>query len=642
MIPRHNKLIPTDVNRSYLNKTKMKWLVLLAGLSVVLGAAPRTRLLRDFTVEDSDDGGKIFVAKLNSDTKEDFVGHIGRQVSGDDDVSFEMKSEYHEDVNGYKMSISWDGPSNKVFEDCFEFGSSQWFGGPEQKEQYWPIQKAELEKYSIISKELDNSAVSERYWLNSNGIYIYVHPEAPLFVDYHNIMENHICLIADVADPYSTRRTHNVLKYDIWFFSDAKVAHQHAVDTYLGKPSGIPDYRMIQYPIWSTWARYSREIDQENLWTFANEIKDSGFPNAQFEIDDLWEICYGSLTVNENKLPNLKQLVQDIKGLGFRVAIWVHPFINKDCEPWYSEALGKGYLVLNEEGSPDSTWWNNNGSVPGYIDFTNPEASAWYTSRIQELIDTYDIDTLKFDAGESSWSPQIPVQNGDIDLHPGHIVQSYVRAVAEFGSMIEVRSGMRTQDLPVFVRMVDKDTYWGINNGLQTMIPTLLAMNLNGYTLVLPDMIGGNGYNEKPSKELFVRWLQVNVFMPTLQYSFVPWDHDDEAVEICRKYTQIHADYADEIVAAMEASMKVGTPVNPPIWWLDPTDEQALAVWDEFLLGERILAAPVVEEGAVSRDIYLPRGTWKDGNTGDIYTGPTTLTAYPAPLDILPYFILEE
>ncbi|XP_047506565.1 myogenesis-regulating glycosidase-like [Pieris napi] len=642
MIPRNNKLIPTDVNRSYLNKTKMKWLVLLAGLSVVLGAAPRTTVLRDFSVEDSDDGGKIFVAKLNSDTKEDFVGHIGRQVSGDDDVSFDMTSEYHEDVNGYKVSISWDGPSNKVFEDCFEFGSSQWFGGPEQKEQYWPIQKSKLENYSIISKELDNAAVAERYWLNSNGIYIYVHPEAPLFVDYHNILDNHICLIANVADPYSTRRTHNVLKYDIWFFSDAKVAHQHAVDTYLGKPSGIPDYRMIQYPIWSTWARYSREIDQENLWAFANEIKDSGFPNAQFEIDDLWEICYGSLTVDERKLPNLKQLVQDIKGLGFRVAIWVHPFINKDCEPWYSEALGKGYLVLNEEGSPDSSWWNNNGSIPGYIDFTNPEASAWYTSRVQEIIDTYDIDTLKFDAGESSWSPQIPVQNGDIDLHPGHIVQSYVRAVAEFGSMIEVRSGMRTQDLPVFVRMVDKDTYWGFNNGLQTMIPTLLAMNLNGYTLVLPDMIGGNGYNDKPSKELFVRWLQVNVFMPTLQYSFVPWDHDDEAVEICRKYTQIHADYADEIVAAMEASVKDGTPVNPPIWWLDPTDEQALAVWDEFLLGERILAAPVVEEGAVSRDIYLPRGTWKDGNTGDIYTGPTTLTAYPAPLDILPYFILEE
>lgn len=80
--------------------------------------------------------------------------------------------------------------------------------------------------------------------------------------------------------------------------------------------------------------------------------------------------------------------------------------------------------------------------------------------------------------------------------------------------------------------MVDKDTYWGFNNGLATLVTTLLQMNLQGYSLVLPDMIGGNGYNDRPSKELFVRWLQANVFMPTLQYSFVPWDHDDEVITI--------------------------------------------------------------------------------------------------------------
>ncbi|XP_072938349.1 myogenesis-regulating glycosidase-like [Epargyreus clarus] len=611
------------------------------GVAVALGAAPRSPRNLGFLVDEHDDGG--FVITFVSDDGSEDIGHIGRKGSADDsEVKFEVSSSYDEASGGHKLTVYWDGPSDRVFEDCFDFGNKQWFAGPEQKEQYWPIQQSKIQKYSIISKEDDNSAVSERYWLNSAGQYIIVHPEVPLFVDYHNVADNHLCLIADVADPYSTRRTHNVLKYDIWVFENAKVAHQHAVDNYLGKPSGIPDYRMIQYPVWSTWARYSRGIDQNSLWAFANEINDSGFPNAQFEIDDLWEICYGSLTVDERKLPDLKQLVQDIKALGFRVTIWMHPFINQDCEPWYSEALEKGYLVLNEEGSPDTSWWNNNGSTPGYIDFTNPEASDWYTTRARNLIETYDIDSVKFDAGESSWSPQIPVQNGDIDLHPGHIVQSYVRAVATFGPMIEIRSGIRTQDLPVFIRMVDKDTYWGYNNGLVTLVTTLLAMNLNGYTLVLPDMIGGNGYNEAPSKELFVRWLQANVFMPTLQYSFVPWDHDDEAVEICRRYTQLHADFADEIVAAMEASVRDGTPVNPPIWWLDPTDQVALTVGDEFLLGERILAAPVLVEGAVTRDIYLPRGNWKDGMTGDSYQGPMWIYDYPAPLDTLPYFTLED
>ncbi len=58
----------------------------------------------------------------------------------------------------------------------------------------------------------------------------------------------------------------------------------------------------------------------------------------------------------------------------------------------------------------------------------------------------------------------------------------------------------------------------------------------------------------------------------------------------------------------------------------------------EFLLGEDILVAPVLGEGMISRDIYLPRGVWKDGNKGDIHTGPTWLYSYPADLSVLPYF----
>lgn len=224
----------------------------------------------------------------------------------------------------------------------FLSGEKQWFAGPEQKEQYWPIQNSKLQKYSIVAKEKDNSAISERYWVNSGGWYIYVAAEVPLFVDYHNSLDNHLCLIAEVADPYSTRRTRNILKYDVWFFDNAKIAHQHAVENYLGKPSGIPDYRMIKLPIWSTWARLMREFTPHSLFAFANEINDNEFPNAQFDIDDLWEVCYGSLTVDETKLPHYKDLIQSLHSLGFRVSTWVHPFINKNCEPWYSEALEKG------------------------------------------------------------------------------------------------------------------------------------------------------------------------------------------------------------------------------------------------------------------------------------------------------------
>ena len=43
-------------------------------------------------------------------------------------------------------------------------------------------------------------------------------------------------------------------------------------------------------------------------------------------------------------------------------------------------------------------------------------------------------------------------------------------------------------------------------------------------------MIGGNGYGTVPDKELFVRWMQANVFMPAMQFSYTPWDYDDAEV----------------------------------------------------------------------------------------------------------------
>lgn len=59
----------------------------------------------------------------------------------------------------------------------------------------------------------------------------------------------------------------------------------------------------------------------------------------------------------------------------------------------------------------------------------------------------------------------------------------------------------------------------------------------------------------------------------------------------------------------------------------------------EFLLGDRILVAPVVWRDARIRHVYLPEGHWKDGNSEKTYNGPIWIKNYPAGLDILPYFL---
>lgn len=103
----------------------------------------------------------------------------------------------------------------------------------------------------------------------------------------------------------------------------------------------------------------------------------------------------------------------------------------------------------------------------------------------------------------------------------------------DLGPISEVRSGFETQELPVLVRMVDKDTHWRLDNGLRSLVTTLLQMNMVGYPFVLPDMIGGNGYgNDVITPELFIRWLQATTFMPVLQFSYVPWQFDDPEVKV--------------------------------------------------------------------------------------------------------------
>lgn len=73
---------------------------------------------------------------------------------------------------------------------------------------------------------------------------------------------------------------------------------------------------------------------------------------------------------------------------------------------------------------------------------------------------------------------------------------------------------------------------------------------------------------------------QVSVFMPSIQYSFPPWDYSAEALEICKQFTNLHTEYSDVIMSALEAAVIHGEPVNPPIWWLDPNDIVALSIND--------------------------------------------------------------
>lgn len=148
--------------------------------------------------------------------------------------------------------------------DCINLniGNTHWYGGPEDRHQYWPIERQVFTNYSYLTKEDHNAGLAERYWLNSDGKFFYVEDDTPLFIEQNSEgFENQLCFTAIKSLPYNVRMNQVSFIYHIGIASNAKIAHMYAIKNILGFPKEYPDERMVQHPIWSTWALYKTEIN---------------------------------------------------------------------------------------------------------------------------------------------------------------------------------------------------------------------------------------------------------------------------------------------------------------------------------------------------------------------------------------------
>ncbi|CAF4726013.1 unnamed protein product, partial [Rotaria socialis] len=162
------------------------------------------------------------------------------------------------------------------------------------------------------------------------------------------------------------------------------------------------------------------------------------------------------------------------------------------------------------------------------LDFTKESAQEEYTKSLQKLQNLYDIDSFKFDAGEVNWLPafgsfanpscqQMTTDKTTLVTTPAlhsYLYSQLAYRIDATNRLLEVRVGYRTQTLPIFVRVIDKDSNWSYVNGLRSLLPSVFNLSLLGYPFVLPDMVGGNGYGvtitqtRLPERELYIRWLQ--------------------------------------------------------------------------------------------------------------------------------------
>ncbi|XP_064619832.1 myogenesis-regulating glycosidase-like isoform X2 [Lineus longissimus] len=556
-------------------------------------------------------------------------------------------------------NITWEMLSDAFIpRDCFKMDNANWYGGGLMSEQLWPLEKQEHKEMPYVTGNIldgEYGSVIQAYWLSSQGISLVVPTNVPLWASLNASIAGDasgLCLSATYTGPYRqlSETVGSHMEYSLCKGTDLKSVHTYMISKVVGTLSNVPKGDFFRYPGWSTWGKYGKNITQDKVFALYQEIKQNNFPASHLEIYDKWEQNYGDIVFDEKKFPNPRQLVTELTKGGVEIMACVHPFVDTRSEI-FQEGVREGYFVMNEDDIvPGLTyWWNSVGAV---VDFTSSKSSAWFKSRLLTLQNQTGIKSFRFDAGEVSWLPHKP-HFSIPQINPLEYSRKYVELAESLGGKTIVTSSFHNQDIPVIIRIHDKSPTWGYDNGLKSIIPTVLTLNLIGYPyLQLQVGSGGDTLHHDvqnfsfvdllPTRELYLRTLQIAIFLPSFQFSVPPWQFDQEMTDLAKQYVKFHEDFVMPRIQTLFSNYtKKGLPILRPLWWLENTEE-ARTIDSEFLIGDTVLVAPMLEKGKSKRNIYLPRGNWQDPFKGMIIEGGIWLKHYSVPDNVVPYFVHES
>jgi alpha-glucosidase (family GH31 glycosyl hydrolase) len=572
--------------------------------------------------------------------------------------------------NQQSLLISWNAspdtlhlqadPPGQDFSLSFEL-PGHWYGHGELVHQLYPLERMMLPESTFQTYDNGPDGQSCKLtpaWYSSKGMLILAH--SPVMVGFNQppagsprhdwslgaekgpFAERPLADPGQTGDGLLTLRGPD-LNITIHMETDALAAYKKLIEI-TGHPAHTPPDDLFGKPTWTTWARYKTAITQQLVLDFARQIIEHDYPCNVLEIDDRWQTHYGDISFDPARFPDPRGMIEQLHALGFKVTAWVIPFLDPASHA-FEEGQRLGYLLRETDGQTAclTTWWQGRGAL---LDVSNPAALNWFRERLQDLQRETGLDGYKFDAGEAAFFP--PQAHSAEPMLPNDYTHRYIEFIAQHFSLTEARSAWFNQRAPIFFRQWDKWSTWGLDNGLHSVLTGILALGLTGYPFILPDMVGGNAYDNNADAELMIRWTQLNALLPAMQFSLAPWDYGEECTRICRRYAALHLEFTPRILELASEAAQNGTPLIRPIWWLAQHNETALTCDDEFLLGNDILVAPILQPGATARDIYLPPGQWRDywvspgsstGWNGQVFEGDTQLSAYPAGLDVLPIFV---
>lgn len=409
----------------------------------------------------------------------------------------------------------------------------------------------------------------------------------------------------------------------------------------------LPDefFRTAQY---NTWMEFTYRPTQEGVLAFARGYVAHGYRPGIFIIDEGWHGRYGDWRFDEARFPDPRKMVDELHEMGFTVLLWVVPYVCPDGEKFIrsirpdiggKKEAEKGLYLRTRTGEVALLkWWNGYSAA---LNLANPIDAEFLDEQLQALMRDCGVDGFKFDGGTPHGYTNANVMDGELDtaLTPHELNIAWNR----FGSRYpfhEYKDTWKGGGHNTIQRLRDKNHCW--RGGVDQLIPCALNCGLIGHPFICPDMVGGGEWSFKANpncradEELFVRMAQCSALFPMIQFSWAPWEAlSAENARLCAEAAALHADMAAEILALVREAEQTGEPILRSLEYNDP--HQGFApITDEFMLGENLLVAPVLEKGARQRRVAFPKGRWMDAN-GREYEGRQTRTL-PAPLNTLLWF----
>jgi alpha-glucosidase len=359
------------------------------------------------------------------------------------------------------------------------------------------------------------------------------------------------------------------------------------------------------------------------------------------------------------KYPNYSTLINNHHADGFKVLHYYWPYIfNNDFD--YNTGNTNGYFMKNSINQTYLNQWLSFWAQVAEPDLTRQTVRNWFKNNI--LINAYNRGSSggmidfgehhRIDMVDSANANPYAVHN-EYPLWWGKTNQEFWEEHQPDGDYTYWMRGGWTgiQKYSPLMWIGDPQFDWSANDGIKTIIPAILSAGVSGHPLV-SSHIAGYEYNTLPtnSEELWIRWLQTCAMFPVMwthegsELFFgtkLVFDQSPQTKAMFKKYAKLHVQFFPYMYTLVKEAKETGVPVVRSLYLHYPTDANTISIKDEFLLGDRVLVAPVLDSAATTRQVYFPTGNWYDYWTGSLAaSGPSTHTV-SAPLAHLPIFVKE-